>query len=553
MLTTRKLPVFFLLLMCAAPLWSQETPSPQPSVPPEFSSPRATMETFLGAFYVDEGADLDLAATCLDLSQLPAGLREAMGRDLAVELKEILDRTELIDVERISSSPDGPPWSLQIGPNAQVVISRGADGRWLFSRETIDRMAEFLALVEGHNIVEGVEKPAEITTVSGWLRSKIPPALKSRHVLLESWQWIGLAVLVLTGFILNKILVLFLLGPAFRLLKLRFPDIPQEKVRYLLGPLGLLAMLLLWWFGLLWLGLPVSVLRWYASFVEIALIVVACLTVYRFVDVVSGIFERRAAETENRFDDLLVPLIRKSLKILVVIVGIVLISQSFGRDLTGLLAGLGIGGLALALAAQDTLGNLFGSLTVLLDRPFHVGDWIKIDSVEGTVEEVGFRSTRIRTFYDSLISLPNSHLTSAAVDNLGVRNYRRWSTMLGLAYETPPDEVEAFCEGVRELIRTHPDTRKDYFHVYFNGFGDFALEIMLYVFFICPDWGRELQARHALATDILRLAADLGVEFAYPTQTLYLRKQESSPRLPERGEDDRLGMTEEERARITGQ
>ena len=182
--------------------------------------------------------------------------------------------------------------------------------------------------------------------------------------------------------------------------------------------------------------------------------------------------------------------------------------------------------LALALAAQDTVSNFFGSLMVILDRPFQVGDWIKTGDVEGTVEEVGFRSTRIRTFYNSLITLPNANLIKASVDNLGDRTYRRWSTRLGIAYDTPPEKIDAFCEGIRELVRKHPYTRKDYYHVYFNEFGSDSLQILVYVFFFTPDWATELRERHRLGVDIVRLAAELEIEFAFPTQTLYLRREE---------------------------
>jgi MscS family membrane protein len=151
--------------------------------------------------------------------------------------------------------------------------------------------------------------------------------------------------------------------------------------------------------------------------------------------------------------------------------------------------------------------------------------------VEGTVEEVGFRSTRIRTFYNSLITLPNSNLIKASVDNLGDRTYRRWSTRLGIAYSTPPERIDAFCEGIRELVRKHPYTRKDYYHVYLNDFGADSLEILLYVFFKTPDWATELRERHRLGVDILRLAAELGVEFAFPTQTVFLRTDDwTAPR-----------------------
>jgi MscS family membrane protein len=270
------------------------------------------------------------------------------------------------------------------------------------------------------------------------------------------------------------------------------------------------------------------VFRLYYTAVRAVAIVVVVVVAYRLVDVLSNVLSRRAERSDTRFDDLLVPLVRKSLKVFVVAIGLVLVAETIGQDITALLAGLGLGGLALALAAQDTVRNLFGSLTILLDRPFQVGDWVVVGEVEGTVEEVCFRSTRIRTFYNSLITLPNANLISASVDNLGDRRYRRWKTILALTYDTPPEKIDAFCEGVRELIRSHPYSRKDYFHVYFNDFGGASLDILLYTFFETPDWATELRERHRLGVDILRLAGELGVEFAFSTQTVYLRNEEWS-------------------------
>ena len=187
---------------------------------------------------------------------------------------------------------------------------------------------------------------------------------------------------------------------------------------------------------------------------------------------------------------------------------------------------IGIGGAAFAFASKDAVSNLFGSVTVLTDRPFEIGDWIVTEGVEGSVESVGFRSTRIRTFYNSLITLPNSRLTTAAVDNMGRRRYRRIKTMLGLQYDTTPEQIDAFCEGIRELIRRHTYTRKDYYHVYFNEFADSSLNVLLYCFLECPDWSIELREKHRLFCDIIKLAQRLGVSFAFPTSTLHLFQEE---------------------------
>jgi len=189
---------------------------------------------------------------------------------------------------------------------------------------------------------------------------------------------------------------------------------------------------------------------------------------------------------------------------------------------TALLAGLGLSGLAVALAAQDLLKNLFGSVTVLLDRPFRIGDWVKVGDVEGVVEEIGFRSTRVRTFYASLITLPNARLIDASVDNYGARAFRRWSTRISITYDTPPESVDAFCEGLRQIVRANESMRQDAFEIHLNEFGTDGLEIMLYVFFLAPDWSTELRLRHDLALDILRLADRLGVRIAFPTRTIQL-------------------------------
>jgi MscS family membrane protein len=226
-------------------------------------------------------------------------------------------------------------------------------------------------------------------------------------------------------------------------------------------------------------------------------------------------------------------MVTRSLRVFVVVIGIIFIADNLDVDVSSLLAGRGVGGLAFALAAKDLLGNFFGSLTVLLDRPFHIGDWVIIGDVEGTIETVGFRSTRVRTFYNSLITMPNSILTTTKIDNMGARRYRRMKSMLSLTYDTSPEKIDAFCEGIRELIQLHPYMRKDYYQVYFNEYGAASLDILVYVFWETPDWNTELRERHRFLLDILRLAKQLDVEFAYPTQTLYLKQDDGQRDTPQ--------------------
>jgi MscS family membrane protein len=523
-----------LVVAASAICWSQEaeekppqgepTASPR-SIPHALRSPRATMETFLGAFYTGVGPDLDRAATCLDLSGLSPAVRSLRGHELAGQLKRVIDRTRLVDLQSIPDDPDGRPWLFERYDAGSVVIARTAGGRWLFTRETIHDLWDIHQEVAELDVVEGVEQPYDVVTPAMWLRGVVPETMRQRLFLLETWQWLGVLLVIVVGVVLARIFTALATASVDRLLTRRTLQVDKGLVTAAIQPASVFLMVILWGVGALWLGLPTVVFKIYVEAIVVVAVVAFAFMAYRLTDVGSAIFASRAAASDSRFDDLLVPLIRKSLKVLIVAIGLVTVAGTVGIEIAGLLAGLGLGGLAFALAAQDTVSNLFGSITVLLDRPFQVGDWVVVGDVEGTVEEMGFRSTRVRTFYNSLITLPNSNLIKASVDNLGARRFRRWSTRLGIAYNTPPETVDAFCEGIRELVQRHPYTRKDYFHVYFNEFGAACLEIMLYVFFETPDWATELRERHRLAVDILRLAHELGVEFAFPTQTVYLREE----------------------------
>lgn len=537
-------------LLAPFPLLAQEAqeetvPSPPPTeaaarqVPAELSTPRATMMGFLEAFYLDDGTDQAVAA--LDLSEVPEDLRPVKGPELAVQLKEVLDRTRLIDPEVIPDRPDADPYVVLTHPAGDVVIDRRDGGPWLFTAETVEAIPDLFRALEGEEVVEGVQRASQVVSPGLWLRSKMPESLRATLFILEAWQWLGLLVLILVGVVLDRLVVALALVVAARWLSRRIDEVDPTLLHRALRPVGIVAMAIVWRLGLPFLWLPVNVLTVLSVAVRFVLAAGAVWAAYRLVDIVSALLEARAARTDNRYDDLLVPLVRKSLKVFVAAFGIVFVADTLDVEISSLLAGLGLGGLAIALAAQDAVKNLFGSLMVLIDRPFSVGDWVVIGDHEGTVEEVGFRSVRIRTFYNSLITLPNSNLISSSVDNYGARQYRRWSTKLAIAYDTPPERIEAFCEGIRELVRSHPQMWKDNFQVYLNSFGDSALEILLYVFFQVPDWGAELAARHGLALDVIRLADALGVEFAFPTRTVWLHEAGDAERPGLEGEGVEVG------------
>lgn len=508
---------------------------PEP-IPESLQSPRATMETFLDAMNATragEETEIEQAIATLDLSAVNPLIRPEKGRDAAWMLQEVIDRTRIPNTKRVSARTTGKPYVFNEYENGNIEIVFNENIGWQFSSATVAALPALLDEVSTQEKVEGVDDNAVHLPVHLRLRALIPQQFKERWFILEQWQWFGIAAIILAGLIADK-LIAVLLALAVRIWRARWARGAYRQVSdTILRPFGLMVMAFMWWAGVNMLGLPASALLILLVSVKFLACFATVWAAYRLVDLIAAFLNQAASRTHSKLDDALVPLITKTMKVFVTVMGIVFIADNLDIDVTSLLAGLGLGGLAFALAAKDVAGNLFGSITVLLDQTFHVGDWVIIGDVEGSVEHIGFRSTRIRTFYNSLVSVPNSTLITSAVDNMGERTYRRLSCKLAIAYDTPPERVEAFCEGIREIVRQHPYTRKDSYHVYLNEFSASALEILIYIFWRTPEWGTELRERHRFLIDCLRLAKRLGVEFAYPTQTVHLKQAENGLLTPE--------------------
>lgn len=362
-----------------------------------------------------------------------------------------------------------------------------------------------------------------------WLRMQIPQALRRSFLTLEYWQWIGLFIVIFGGMVFDYTARIILRTVSRRLIVRQGVSEPAEAVRLAVRLLGLLAAAILWVIFLRGLALPETAAKILLGAARIFGILAGTWAAWLRDRPVSEILVEKSAQTATKLDDVLIPLVCKTIKIFIVAMGVIYGANSLNVEIMLLLASLGIGGVAFAFAAKDTVENFFGSVAVLLDRPFEVGDWVIIENHEGTVEEVSFRSTRIRTFYNSQITVPNANLVRAIVDNYGRRQYRRWKTHIGVQYDTPSDKLVAFTEGISELVRCRPYTRKDYFQVRMHQFGPHSLDILLYIFHDVPDWSTELREREHLFIDIVRMADRLGVQFAFPTQTLHLYKEEHRP------------------------
>ena len=519
----------------------EQTPAPAPAPTPEpgLESPRDTLRTFIAAMRTtgpDTGDALDQALACIDF---PEGIVRSTKINTAVELHGVINRLERVNYsehpdDNIEGSytffPDTMrsmrhlAWSEKY-PDTRITLTEDDSGSWRFSRETAETIHKLWIQVE--NEAQIVKDRAEPRTLQGRIRGAVPDALKGQMILgLEPWQWVGILAVVLAGVLLDRTVraVLSVLWRSTATRRGYF--IERRELRRAVRPFGMLTAAALWYAALKYGLLPPGATRVLLVAVRLFLMVSSVWAAYRVTDLVGVRLADRAAQTGTKFDDLLVPLAKKTVKIIITAIGLLSIASAFSIEILPLLTGLGIGGLALAFAAKDTIENLFGSVSVILDRPFEVGDWVTIGETTGTVEDMSFRSTRVRTFYNSLVTVPNATLVRATVDNYGRRKYRRYTTTINITYATTPEQIEAFCAGIRQIVQIHPYTRKDMYHVWLNEFGAHSLDILVYVFFECPDWAVELRERHRLMLDIIRLADKLGVEFAFPTQTLHLYKEE---------------------------
>ncbi len=247
---------------------------------------------------------------------------------------------------------------------------------------------------------------------------------------------------------------------------------------------------------------------------------------FRLIDILSLHFASYAKYTDSKLDDQLVPLLRKTLKTVVSIIIFLWMMQLMGYKVSALLAGLGIGGLAVALALQDTLANLFASIIILLDQPFRVGDRIVVENTDGVVEEIGLRSTRIRTLSKTLVSIPNKIVAGTTIDNIDKMPKRKVSQVIGITYETTASQMEQALSELKKIISDDKGIDKDFFVVRFTDFGDSSLNIEIIYFTVTVDYDAHLAVKEKINLAIMRKIEELGLSMAFPSRTVYIKKDD---------------------------
>lgn len=450
------------------------------------------------------------AAQCLNLSGEPD---KAVSARRAQQIIEVLDAKGLfIELDKL---PRDSAYKQADGKSRYVLDVREPDillekvgTRWLWSARTVARIPE-------------IYRSVFVLDTHGFVR-ELPSWLQVKSLGVALWQIAALFGLLLLALLLRMVTRgVFQIQSRLTMKRLQV-DWNDKLITQVGNPLGTLVAGAASIFVQPLFLLPVKLNQLVLLGLRLMCAISAVVALYRVVDLVAAWLTQRALDTDTKLDDQLVPLARRAMKIFIVSIGTVFVLQNMNYDVASLIAGLGIGGLAFALAAKDTIANLFGSATIFASRPFQIGDWVSVGATEGVVESVGFRSTRIRTFYNSLVSIPNSRVADSVVDNFGAREFRRLKMNIGLTYDTSPTQMQAFVEGVRALLKSNPVIRQEYYEVHFHSFGDSALNVLVYAFFRTDSWTTELTERHNVLLDIMRLAEEVGVSFAFPTQTLHM-------------------------------
>jgi len=519
--------LFILLGLLGAPskALAQQTPTAQTenaaldADAPPGATPRSAVRGFLDAV---GDRDYEKAADYLDLSRV-----DADGAELARQLEVVLDKTIWIDLSTLSDARDG-------------VQGDGLSGR-LERIGTVDVKDRPVSILLSHT--QGANPPAwrfAAETVSeipslyqqygyGPLGTYLPDVFfELRPLDLQLWQWFALIALVLVAGILSWAIA-SAGATAIRWLLARRADaeVASEHVSGLVaGPARLLIGVLVFSAGRQLLGLALAVAAVLDAIEDVLLVVAITWAALRLIAVLGNLVEHRLREQGEAAAVALVPPGRKTLKAFVLVVSGLAVLDSLGFNVTAVLAGLGVGGIAVALAAQKTVENLFGGATLYADRPVRVGDFCRVGDKLGNVEEIGLRSTRVRTLDRTVISIPNAEFANVALENFALRDKTWYHPRIGLRYETSPDQLRYVLVEVRKMLYAHPKVDSDPARIRFVEFGAYSLDLDIFAYVNVTDYGEFLEVAEDLNLRIMDIVEEAGTGFAFPSQTLYVESGE---------------------------
>ena len=287
-------------------------------------------------------------------------------------------------------------------------------------------------------------------------------------------------------------------------------------------PMSTLLLIVGFYIAIITLPLDAGILNLVSNAFRGLSMIVAVWALLRVTDVVAELMEETAGKNQSALHGF-VPVFRKTIKVFFVVIGTLMVIDNFGYNIGGILATLGIGGAALAFASKDTIANGFGTLMIILDRPFKVGDWINVgNKVDGDVESIGLRSTKVRTFPKTVLSIPNGVLANEYVNNWSRMPKRRVKQYVGITYESTADDIEGLVNDIRDILKNDEEVNQDFILVNFTDFGDSSLNILVYYFTSTTNWLKFMDVQQKINLKIMRAVQARGLSIAFPTRSLYL-------------------------------
>jgi MscS family membrane protein len=529
-------------VLVAGPSKAAEPFAEGPLAPPNTSSPRDTLRSLSAnifdayRIYVDQnlyarGASpqirdhLRRAVRCLDLSAVPPALARDVGLEAALMLKEVLDRIELPPPEDIPGDDTHPLPDKWVLPGTEITIARVTSGphagEYLFTPETVARAPEFYKAVKDLPYQPGAAEDVYriYQFAPGWMvpravMTAMPAALKQPYFGEALWQWLALGLLLLAG---AGLLCLIFVWQSRRFgifgERLGCMTLPVSGMALAKG-LGYLIDQQVGITGEVLLSLELALDCVFYAFLAIFVIALSGIAIGLILSY--GRFRQRSIDAH---------MVRVSLRIVMIgLLGWVVVAatKSLGLPLTAVLAGLGVGGLAFALAAQSTIENVIGGITLFADRPVRVGDFCQFGDKLGTIEEIGLRSTRVRTLDRTVITIPNAEFVKLQLENFTRRDCILIRTTLGVRYETTAEQLRP--TRLREMLLAHPKVLGEPLRVRFAGFGAYSLDFDLFAYIRTRDWDEFLAIREAIFLRIADIVQEAGTSFAFPSQTHYLAR-----------------------------
>ena len=515
-----------LILSVAADGLRAQTVGPRDSTPADSSraeanvdvspaSPRSALEQFLS---LARAGRYDDAAAYLDV----ADSVRTRGPVLARQLKAVLDRHLWVDLDRASplavgDTADGlPPRLEQVGTvrspdgvRAAVRLVRSAPGlepSWRFARSTVDLIPGLYAALDDR-----------------WILEHLPVVLLRPGPLeLLRWQWLALPILVAGATLVGSLASRLIRAVLGRVVARTATEWDNTVLSRLGGPLTAAMTLVVSSALLPWLALyPPAAEASYRT-IRVAFFITFFWALWRLVDVARHVMSHTSWAQRSLSSRGLLPLAGRVTKVVILAIAAVAVLSMLGYPVASLVAGLGLGGLALALAAQKTVENLFGAFSIGIDQPFREGDFVKIEDFVATVEAIGLRSSRFRTLDRTLITIPNGRLADMRLESFAARDRLRLAAVIGLVYETTGSQMRQVLAGFERVLREHPKIWPDTVVVRFREFAASSLDIEIMAWFQTSDWGEFQLIRQEVLLAFMDVVENAGSSFAFPTQTLHV-------------------------------